>query len=55
MVRAAFANGELSYSKVRAIVRVATSETEEILVEWARHAMAAQLGRIVALRRRVSR
>src|SRR2546421_7811509 len=44
-VRAAFATGELSYSKVRAIVRIATRETEATLVEWARHATATQLGR----------
>ena len=54
-MRAAFGSGELSYSKARAVTRVATPETEETLVEWARHATAAQLERIVALRRRVSR
>src|SRR5438445_794069 len=39
-LRAAFASGELSYSKARAVVRVATPETEATLVEWARHATA---------------
>src|SRR5438094_6331921 len=55
LVRAAFASGELSYSKVRAIVRIATPATEETLVMWARHATAAQLERIVAQFRRVDR
>jgi hypothetical protein len=46
-VRDAFASGELSYSKVRAITRVASEETEELLLEYARYATAAQLERIV--------
>ena len=45
---AAFASAELSYSKVRALVRVATPSTEAGLVEVARDANAAQLERIVA-------
>jgi len=48
-VRAAFATGELSYSKVRAITRVATAETESELVEMARHATGGQLDRLVRL------
>ncbi len=40
-VRAAFADGALSYSKTRAITRCATPETEAQLVEWALHATAA--------------
>ncbi len=55
LVHAAFAAGELSYSKVRALVRVATPATEADLVELARHATAAQLERIVRARRSVSR
>jgi hypothetical protein len=47
LVRAAFAAGELSYCKVRAITRVATAQTEEQLVELARHATGAQLERLV--------
>jgi hypothetical protein len=50
-----FAAGRLSYSKVRAITRVATAETEATLVEWAVHATAAQLDRLVAGQRRVMR
>ena len=43
VVRELFANGELSYSQVRAITRVATAETEEQLVEMAGFMTAAQL------------
>ncbi|HWF25295.1 MAG TPA: DUF222 domain-containing protein [Solirubrobacteraceae bacterium] len=46
-VHAAFATGELSYSKVRAITRVATPEIEENLVEIALHASGAQLDTLV--------
>jgi phosphoglycolate phosphatase-like HAD superfamily hydrolase len=45
--RAAFESGELSYSKVRAITRVASAELEEHLVELARHATASQLEQLV--------
>jgi hypothetical protein len=47
LVVGAFATGELSYCKVRAITRVATPETEEQLVELARHATGAQLEKVV--------
>ena len=50
----AFGNGELSYSKVRALTRVADAASEEDLLELARHATAAQLDRIVRGMRRVS-
>jgi uncharacterized protein DUF222/HNH endonuclease len=43
VIRAAFAQGELSYSQVRALTRVATGELEAQLLELARHATAAQL------------
>jgi len=46
-VREAFANGRLSYCKVRALSRVATPTTEETLVELALGATGAQLERIV--------
>ena len=46
-VRAAFARGELCYSQVRAISRVATRETEDDLLSIARHATAGQLETIV--------
>src|SRR5438105_4580427 len=34
-IRDAFAHGEISYSKVRAITRIATPETEDDLLMWA--------------------
>jgi hypothetical protein len=55
LVVAAFAAGRLSYSKVRAITRVVTEETVDTLVMWAEHATAAQIERVVAATRRVSR
>lgn len=54
-VRAAFARGELSYSKVRAITRVEDVAREEELVELAGNATAAQLERIVSSYRSVAR
>ncbi len=47
LVRTYFGRGELSYSKVRALTRVATPETEEKLVELALHATGAQLDKLV--------
>ena len=41
--------GELSFSKVRAMTRVATAENEATLVELARHATGAQMERICRL------
>jgi hypothetical protein len=49
---AAFASGELSYSKVRALTRVAEPGTETELVEFARHATASQVERTVRAWRR---
>lgn len=55
LVREKFGCGELSYSKVRAITRIATPETEDELVEMARFVTAAQLDRLVrGFRRAVS-
>jgi Domain of unknown function (DUF222)/HNH endonuclease len=45
VISAAFGHGELSYSQVRALSRVATTEVEPVLLELARHATAAQLER----------
>lgn len=53
LLRAAFAAGELSYSKVRAVARIATPATEAPLVELARHATAAHMDRIARARRSV--
>jgi Domain of unknown function (DUF222) len=47
LVREKFSHGELSYSKVRAITRIATPEIEAELVEMACFATAAQLDRLV--------
>jgi Domain of unknown function (DUF222) len=47
LVRAAFGRGELSYSKVRALTRVAVEADEADLVRIALEATAAQLERIV--------
>jgi len=52
-VRAAFARGELSYSKVRAITRVEGLEREADMLSLARHATAAQLERLVRAHRGV--
>ncbi len=53
-IRALFARGELSYSKVRALTRIAEGDSEADLIELARHATAAQLERIVRAARRVT-
>ena len=45
--RATFARGELCYSQVRALTRIATPETEGHLIMVARHATAGQLELIV--------
>jgi hypothetical protein len=40
-VTQAFTSGRLSYSKVRALTRIATTDTVEILIDWAEHCTAA--------------
>ena len=47
LIRASFARGELSYSKVRAVTRAATAESEAEMLELAHNATAAQLERAV--------
>lgn len=47
LTREAMARGELSFSKVRALTRVATAETEGALLELATGATTAQLERMV--------
>ena len=51
----AMEQGELSYSKVRALTRIASPETEGELLELARHATAAQVETVVRAWRRVDR
>jgi uncharacterized protein DUF222/HNH endonuclease len=53
-IHAAFARGELSYAKVRALTRVADADSEEELLELARVMTAAQLERAVRAYRRVT-
>src|SRR5918992_262488 len=54
LIHAAFARGELSYAKVRALTRVADADSEEELLELARVMTAAQLERAVSAYRRVT-
>ncbi len=54
-ISAAMAWGELSYSKVRALTRVATPENEGDLLGIARHATAAHIEKLVRAWRRVDR
>jgi hypothetical protein len=53
-IHSAFSRGELSYAKVRALTRVAESDTEAELLELAGYATAAQLERLVRAYRRVT-
>jgi hypothetical protein len=48
LIEHAFATGELSYSKVRAITRVAEPESQQSLLDIAKSATASQLDRIIA-------
>src|SRR5687767_4931250 len=48
-----FSRGELSYSKVRAITRVATPESEQDFIDVAAHASAAQIERMARAFQRV--
>ena len=54
-VDAAFRDGALSYSKVRAITRVATRDTEAMLLDIAGRSSAAQLESLVRTYERVDR
>lgn len=47
VLSAAFAEGRLSYSKVRAATRVATAENEAMVMEWASTLTASQLETVV--------
>jgi hypothetical protein len=49
LIDAALARGHVSYSKVRALTRVATPENEELLLEMAGHTTASQLERTCRL------
>ncbi len=54
-VSACFSRGEFSFSKVRALTRVATPDSEDYLLMIARHGTAAHLERLVSGYRRVAR
>jgi hypothetical protein len=54
-IDAAFAAGEISYSKVRAMTRVATPENEDYLLNIARHGTASHVEMAVRKYRRVLR
>ncbi len=55
LIAGAFARGKVSYSKVRALTRVATPETEERLLTFATHGTAAHVERLASAWRRVDR
>jgi len=55
LIAQAFARAALSYSKVRALTRVATPETEERLLTFATHGTAAHVEQIVSAWRQVDR
>ena len=47
LINAAFEKGELSYSKVRAMTRVATDENEEFLLKIASNGTASHIEKLV--------
>ena len=48
LIDASFAGGEISYSKVRAMTRVATPENEDFLLMIAQHGTASHVEKVVA-------
>ncbi len=54
-IRAAFAEGTVSFSKVRAMTRIATQETEDLLLNIAHHGTAYHVERFVSRYRRVEK
>jgi Domain of unknown function (DUF222)/HNH endonuclease len=54
-IAAALERGEISVDKADAISRIASPDTEDMLVDWARHGLAGQLHRVVAGYRRARR
>ena len=55
LISAAFGRGEISYSKVRALTRVATSQTERRLLSFARNGTASHVETLTRAWRRVDR
>jgi hypothetical protein len=54
-ISAAFRNGEISFSKVRAITRVATQENQDLMLQIARHGTAHHVESVVSGYRRAQR
>ena len=55
MISADFRQGRISFSKVRAMTRVATPETEDYLLTIARHGTASHVEKLVSQFRKVKR
>jgi len=55
LISEAFSRGEVSYSKVRAITRIADPDNEETLLGWALAGTASQVERLVRTYRRANR
>ena len=55
LISASFAKGEISYSKVRALTRVATTDNEDELLTFADHGTTAHVERLVREWRRLDR
>ena len=55
LITSAFREGRVSYSKVRAMTRVATRDNEDFLLSIARHGTANHVERLVSLYRRTKR
>ena len=55
LIPEAFASGEISYSKVRAMTRIATAENEADLLDFARHGTTAHVETLVRHWRRIDR
>src|SRR5262249_47946767 len=53
LIDAALRDGQISFSKVRAMTRIATPDNEANLLDMARHATAAQLEKICRLYRQI--
>jgi hypothetical protein len=54
-IAAALERGEMSVDKADAVTRIASADTEDMLVEWATNGLASQLHRVVAGYRRSRR
>lgn len=54
-ISAAFAKGEISYSKVRALTRIATADNEDELLAFADHGTTAHVEKLVRAWRRLDR